>query len=328
MEYFFNLFTNLKFQLLPGDPEQICVHCFRQTTAWASFRIMVQTKEKNFRKRFLLAKDPVIPDVGIVKREPEPELSSPIAVKEEVWRPAPLLVEVKSEIRMMKFEISTSTLDERLDSHIVESMEMKSQVDIGLKWEIYDESEDEEVVEKPKLEETEEYVVDGYDGQDDLDQNLDLEHSFYSQLFTDLESASETEFEDDSSKDTIDNEVDPIGNAEDLIDNEITGDQSDNEEVHVGDRDDQNVIGVDHIEEEMQDDDYAMQLDEEVSQSSSTESEEFQEVPAVLSEQQEFSEPCICPLCYAEFIDEITLRAHLKRDHVFGQVRFPQPLVL
>lgn len=238
------------------------------------------------------------------------------------------MVEVKSEIRMMKFEISTSTLDERLDSHIVESMEMKSQVDIGLKWEIYDESDDEEVVEKPKLEGMEEYVVDGYDGQDDLDQNLDLEHSFYSQLFTDLESASETEFEDDSSKDTIDNEVDPNGNAEDLIDNEITGDQSDNEEVHVGDRDDQNVIGVDHIEEEMQDDDYAMQLDEEVSQSSSTESEEFQEVPAVLSEQQEFSEPCICPLCYAEFIDEMTLRAHLKRDHVFGQVRFPQPLVL
>lgn len=46
---FVNCMFSSTLKILPNDPQQICFHCYRQVTSWASFRIMVKQREEHFR---------------------------------------------------------------------------------------------------------------------------------------------------------------------------------------------------------------------------------------------------------------------------------------
>lgn len=79
-------------QMKPNDPQQICCHCYRQVTSWASFRIMVRQKEEQFRKNAELRTvvTPValtgkieVSDSGIKEEEEETSDDDDSGIKEE-----------------------------------------------------------------------------------------------------------------------------------------------------------------------------------------------------------------------------------------------------
>lgn len=86
--HFLSLISNLSLQILDHDPQHICFHCYKQTTAWASFRIMVQQKDKHFRENYVpKAELPENNDSGFIKEEEEEyhqEIGSPIKLEHDI----------------------------------------------------------------------------------------------------------------------------------------------------------------------------------------------------------------------------------------------------
>lgn len=226
-------------------------------------------------------------DSGIVKEEEEEQQDSPedppsSVVKEEESLdrtdteqsvPFSLQMEMKEDV----VKAQDSECDDAFDSHITE---FKSKIDVGYKFEIYEEEEDEDSTEgvKKEVDEAEEEAATS---------DVDAQHALQDisrkqQLFEDMDSESDSE-EEESLQDATQEE--PM--------------QIDEQDVGTDD----SFVDVDGLPENPNPNPPAASP-----------------APVNLSETQEFREDHTCPICQDNFPDDAALRRHLKDWHISEEV--------
>lgn len=124
------------FQILTEDPQQICFHCFRQITTWASFRIMVQKKNIEFRRMQQASSlQCKLEDSVSVKGEPEEVVPADVSEGDRVMDPK------DSDEENMLVKKEENSADQEDDSGMG-SFEKDSNKEFDVKLEPSDEHED------------------------------------------------------------------------------------------------------------------------------------------------------------------------------------------